>query len=214
MTAADRLRRRPRPRRTPIRGDEDLSVLIARAADGDRTAEDAFVQRTIDDVWRYCAHLLGPGAADDATQATFLRALRSLKNFRGDSSPRTWLIGVARNTCLDERRSLARRHRLVERITAQPVEALERVDRHGGTLELDELIDELSPERREAFLLTQVLGFPYDDAAQLVGCPVGTIRSRVARARVDLLALVGIEGDELGGTTGAGTVVPLARRHA
>ncbi len=181
----------------PIRGDEDLSVLMVRAAAGEAAAESAFVSRTIDDVWRYCAHLLGPNLADDATQATYLRALRSLNNFRGDSSPRTWLIGVARNTCLDERRSLARRSRLVARITAQPADAIDRHDSQGGTLELDELIDELSPERREAFLLTQVLGFPYEDAAQLVGCPVGTIRSRVARARVDLLALVepaGVDG--------------------
>lgn len=195
MRAADRLSRRRRLG-PPIRGDEDLSVLMVRAAAGDEAAEAAFVRRTIDDVWRYCAHLLGPNLADDATQATYVRALRSLGNFRGDSSPRTWLIGVARNTCLDERRSLARRSRLVARITAQPTDAIDRHEPQGGTLELDELIDELSPERREAFLLTQVLGFPYEDAAQLVGCPVGTIRSRVARARVDLLALVEPAGVE------------------
>lgn len=215
MSPVDRLRRGAR--RPPVRGDEDLSVLIARAADGDRSAEAAFVQRTIDDVWRYCAHLLGPNLADDATQATYLRALRSLKNFRGDSSPRTWLIGVARNTCLDERRSLARRSRLVDRITAQPSDALDPLDRHAGTLELDELIDELAPERREAFLLTQVLGFPYDDAAALVGCPVGTIRSRVARARVDLLAMVGdarARGEAPGAEDTSATVTALRRRPA
>ena len=194
MRAPGRLaRRRAHP---PLRGDEDLSVLIARAADGDRDAEDAFVARTMDDVWRYCAHLLGPGLADDATQATYLRALRSLKGYRGDSSPRTWLIGVARNTCLDERRSLARRHRLVERITAQPTESLDRTEQSDGGVELDELIDQLSVDRREAFLLTQVLGFPYEQAAEMLDCPVGTIRSRVARARADLLALVEAAADE------------------
>lgn len=195
MRAPGRLRQQ-RMAHPPIRGDEDLSVLMVRAAAGEAAAESAFVSRTIDDVWRYCAHLLGPNLADDATQATYLRALRSLNNFRGDSSPRTWLIGVARNTCLDERRSLARRSRLVDRITAQPAEALERNPHHTGTVELDELIDELSPDRREAFLLTQVLGFPYEDAAQMVGCPVGTIRSRVARARADLLALVDVDDEE------------------
>ena len=194
MRAPGRLaRRRSHP---PLRGDEDLSVLIARAADGDRDAEDAFVARTMDDVWRYCAHLLGPGLADDATQATYLRALRSLKGYRGDSSPRTWLIGVARNTCLDERRSLARRHRLVERITAQPTESLDRTEAPDGGVELDELVDQLSVDRREAFLLTQVLGFPYEQAAEMLDCPVGTIRSRVARARADLLALVEAAAEE------------------
>jgi RNA polymerase sigma-70 factor (ECF subfamily) len=184
-------RRRERP---PIRGDEDLSVLMVRAADGDREAEAAFVARTVDDVWRYCAHLVGPGQADDATQATYLRALRSLGSFRGDSAPRTWLLGVARNTCLDERRSLARRLRLVEKVVAQPPEAT--TPGAAASLpddvpvELADALAALSDDRREAFVLTQLLGFPYEEAAAAVGCPVGTIRSRVARARADLLELI------------------------
>lgn len=165
-------------------------MLIVRAADGDRDAEAALVARTIDDVWRFCAHLVGPANADDATQATFVRALRSLGSFRGDSSARTWLLGVARNTCLDERRSLARRMRLLERITAQPTDAIDRSQHTHGEVELDELLARLTDDRREAFVLTQVLGFPYEEAAIAVGCPVGTIRSRVARARRDLLAMV------------------------
>jgi len=189
-------RRRTHP---PVRGDEDLSVLIVRAADGDRDAEAAFVARTIDDVWRYCAHLVGPGQADDATQAAYVRALRSLHNFRGDSSPRTWLLGVARNTCLDERRSLARRLRLIDKVLAQPPEATTpgaAADLPGDVpVELAEALAGLSPERREAFVLTQLLGFSYEDAADAIGCPVGTIRSRVARARGDLLALVDENGE-------------------
>lgn len=185
---------RRRPRRSaaapPIRGDEDLAVLARRAAGGDPAAEAAFVARTIDDVWRYCAHLLGPAHADDATQATYLRALRSLGSYRGESSPRTWLIGVARNTCLDERRAYARRRRLVDRLADQPRDALDRQVTLGPSAEADELIDALSPERREAFVLTQLLGFGYEEAAAMVGCPVGTIRSRVARARADLLDAV------------------------
>ncbi len=198
MRAPGRLsRRREHP---PVRGDEDLSVLIVRAADGDREAEAAFVARTIDDVWRYCAHLVGPGQADDATQATFVRALRSLRSFRGDSSPRTWLLGVARNTCLDERRSLARRLRIVERVVAQPPEATtpgSAADLPGDLpVELAEALASLTTDRREAFVLTQVLGFSYEDAAEAIGCPVGTIRSRVARARADLLAHVADDAPE------------------
>jgi RNA polymerase sigma-70 factor (ECF subfamily) len=161
-------------------------VLVRRAAQGDTDAESAFVARTMDDVWRYCAHLVGAGQADDATQATYLRALRSLRNFRGDSSARTWLIGVARNTCLDERRSLARRTRLVERITSQPTDRFTHQEVTETTHDLEDLVADLGPDRREAFVLTQVLGFSYEDAADLAGCPVGTIRSRVARARKDL----------------------------
>ena len=171
------------------RGDEELSVLVVRAREGDEAARAAFVSRTIDDVWRYCAHLLDPGRADDATQATYLRALRSLGSFRGDSSPRTWLLGVARNTCLDERRASARRRRLLGRVTEaaerQPTASAGDLD----AVEGDELLAHLDPERREAFVLTQLLGFSYDEAATTLGCPIGTVRSRVARARRDLLAL-------------------------
>jgi RNA polymerase sigma-70 factor (ECF subfamily) len=160
--------------------------LVRRAANGDASAEAAFVARTMDDVWRYCAHLLGPGQADDATQATYLRALRSLRNFRGDASARTWLIGVARNTCLDERRSQARRTRLVERITAQPTERFTHQAEPEQAHDLEDLVTELGADRRDAFVLTQMLGFSYEEAAELIGCPVGTVRSRVARARRDL----------------------------
>ncbi|MCB1030240.1 MAG: sigma-70 family RNA polymerase sigma factor [Acidimicrobiales bacterium] len=173
----------------PIRGDEELSVLARRAADGDAQAEAAFVARTIDDVWRFCAHQLGPNQADDAVQATYIRALRSLKNFRGDSSPKTWLLGVARNTCLDERRALARRIRVLERVAQQessPAAASLDTDL---SPESEDLLNRLETDRREAFVLTQILGLPYEEAALAVGCPVGTIRSRVARARADLLEL-------------------------
>lgn len=194
---------RPNRSRLPIRGDEDLTQLALGAAAGDRSAEEAFVARTMDDVWRYCRHLVGPAHADDATQAAYLRALRSLGSFRGESSAKTWLIGVARNTCLDLRRTLARRTRLDERLEAQPRSSAD--DLHAGQLpvELDELLSQLTPDRREAFVLTQLLGFPYDAAADVIGVPIGTIRSRVARARGDLVALV--EADELGPGAGAAT---------
>ncbi|HWJ63055.1 MAG TPA: sigma-70 family RNA polymerase sigma factor [Acidimicrobiales bacterium] len=193
---------RPVRSNPPVRGDEDLTQLAVRAAAGERAAEEAFVARTMDDVWRYCRHLVGPEHADDATQAAYLRALRSLGSFRGESSAKTWLIGVARNTCLDLRRTLARRNRLDERLQAQPLPV--GGDLHAEQLpaELDELLAELAPERREAFVLTQLLGFPYDAAAEVVGVPIGTIRSRVARARGDLVALVaGPDGLDATGTT-------------
>ena len=129
----------------PIRGDEDLTQLAARAAAGDRAAEEAFVARTIDDVWRYCRHLMGPAHADDATQATYLRALRSLGNFRGESSAKTWLIGVARNTCLDLRRTLARRARLDEHLRAQPQAVSD--DLHAERVVVDRLLNQ-RPRRR------------------------------------------------------------------
>ena len=174
-----------------IRGDEDITALLVRAAAGERAAEEAFVARTIDDVWRYCRHAVGQAHADDATQATYVRALRAMGNFRAESSAKTWLIGVARNTCLDLRRSLARTYRLDERLQAQPVSAVDDLYAHHVPLEMEELLGRLTEDRREAFVLTQILGFSYDAAAELAGVPIGTIRSRVARARADLIELVG-----------------------
>jgi RNA polymerase sigma-70 factor (ECF subfamily) len=180
-----RNRRADRPR-AAIRGDEDLSELLTRAAAGERAAEEVFVARTIDDVWRYCRYAVGPSHADDATQATYIRALRSLGNFRAESSAKTWIIGVARNTCLDLQRSIARTYRLEQRLLTQPVAVVDELYAEAVPVEMEDLLGGLSEDRREAFVLTQVLGFSYDAAAELAGVPIGTIRSRVARARADL----------------------------
>lgn len=164
----------------------DLTSVALRAGRGDELALEVLVERTVDDVHRYCAHVFTTEAADDLTQATYLRALRSLSSYRGESSARTWLIGIARHVCLDEMRTRQRRGRLVTRLRAQPIETVAPADT--ASVELREAIDTLTPERREAFVLTQLLGFGYEDAAAVVGCPIGTIRSRVSRARSDLLA--------------------------
>jgi len=171
----------------------DLSTLAIRAGLGDAAATSAFVERTLPDVWRFCSHVLDADRADDATQATYLRALGSIHNYRGESSAKTWLIGVAHHVCLDEMRSRHRRTRLVERMTAQPQHGIDAQD--VGAIDLHRSIRALGPDRREAFVLTQVLGFSYEETATIVGCPVGTVRSRVARARTDLMpAAISVEG--------------------
>lgn len=166
---------------------EELTRLALRARDGDREALERFIRLSQGDVWRLCAHLGGRDEADDLTQETFLRAIGALASFRGDSSARTWLLVIARRTCVDSVRRAIRRRRLVERIG--PAD-LESPDLSGGT-DLDALVDNLEVDRRLAFVLTQVLGLPYAEAAEICGCPIGTIRSRVARARSDLIAWLG-----------------------
>lgn len=165
----------------------DLTSVALRAGRGDDLALEVLVERTLGDVRRYCAHVLGTDHADDLAQATFVRALRSLPSYRGESSARTWLIGIARHVCLDELRSRQRRTRLTTRLRAQPMDASTPADT--GSVELRESLAQLSPDRREAFVLTQLFGFGYEEAAAIVGCPIGTIRSRVSRARLDLLDL-------------------------
>ena len=145
---------------------------------------EAFVAATWSDVWRLCAHLGDRDRADDLTQETYLRVLRSLRSFRGDSPVRPWLFSIVRRVVADDIAARQRRRR-------EPVGAARDVPDHQGGVELAVLLEDLDEDRRAAFVLTQVLGYSYADAAQMCGCPVGTIRSRVARAREDLVAMLG-----------------------
>jgi RNA polymerase sigma-70 factor (ECF subfamily) len=164
-----------------------LDQLALAARDGDRNALEQFVARTQADVWRFCAQMMGREHADDLTQDTFIRAIGSMHRFRGESSARTWLLTVARNTCVDSIRRNTTRRGLIERLTRQAsIEAEVVAPSHD--VELDELVQRLPADRRIAFVATQVLGLSYEETAEIAGVPIGTIRSRVARARADLMA--------------------------
>jgi RNA polymerase sigma-70 factor (ECF subfamily) len=166
---------------------DELERIAADAATGDPLAAAALVRATQSDVWRLCAALGDRQAADDLTQETYLRAFGALHRFEGRSSVRTWLLAIARRVCADALRS--RRRRRVT-LVADEVELEAWAPVADGVAEgavVTDLLARLDPERREAFVLTQLLGLPYAEAAAIVGCPVGTIRSRVARARGDLV---------------------------
>jgi RNA polymerase sigma-70 factor (ECF subfamily) len=94
------------------------------------------------------------------------------------------VLSITRRTCADVIRRLQRQRRLLRRLAEQP-DADTTVD--GSAVELNELVARLDIDRRTAFVLTQELGLSYDDAAEVCDCPIGTIRSRVARARFDLV---------------------------
>jgi RNA polymerase sigma-70 factor (ECF subfamily) len=164
-----------------------LERFAVEAAAGDPLASAALVRATQTDVWRLCAALGDRDSADDLTQETYLRAFGSLHRFEGRSSVRTWLLAVARRVCADALRARRRRPTLV-RIDPAAVEVGDGVDRVGESAAVGDLLARLEADRREAFVLTQVVGLSYAEAAEVAGCPVGTIRSRVARARADLVA--------------------------
>jgi RNA polymerase sigma-70 factor (ECF subfamily) len=170
-------------------GVDELTRMALAAASGDRAAVAAFVRRTQPEVWRVCARLGDRAEADDLTQEVYLRALPALERFRADASARTWLLQIVRHVCADHVRRVGRRRRLAERLARR-----ERPDAveapRTGEVELDEAVAALDPGRRAAFVLTQVAGLSYAEAAEVCDVPVGTIRSRVARARAGLLEAI------------------------
>lgn len=171
---------------------DSLTTNAIAARDGDRDALQRFVRTGQVDVWRLCARLVGRDLADDACQDAMIRAIGALPQYRGESSARTWLLSITRRTCADTIRQRQRQRRLFDRITSRRIET-ESVPDH--FVELGDLVDSLDEDRRLAFVLTQELGLGYAEAAEVCGCPVGTIRSRVARARTDLLEQIDLPGD-------------------
>jgi RNA polymerase sigma-70 factor, ECF subfamily len=169
---------------------DELTVVARAAGRGDRGALARLVQQTQGDVWRLCAHLVDPAAADDLTQETYLRAIQSLAKFRGDAPVRVWLLAIARRACAAEIAARSKDRRLAARLEALPGAGLgsPSPEPHSQVV-ADDLMAALDPDRRAAFALTQMLGCSYAEAAVICGCPVGTIRSRVARAREDLDAM-------------------------
>ena len=162
-----------------------LTAAALRAGAGDDAALVTFVRLSQPDVWRLCAHLIGRAEADDLTQDVYLRAIPALPRFRGDSSARTWLLAIARRVAADHIAKL-QRHRRIEAAVEHARPATETPD-PGGRITLDMLVDSLTEDRRDAFVLTQALGLSYAEAAEVCGCEIGTIRSRVARARAELI---------------------------
>jgi RNA polymerase sigma-70 factor (ECF subfamily) len=144
------------------------------------------------DVWRLCAHLVDRQSADDLTQEVYARAFAALPRYRGESPPRVWVLGIARHVCVDEVRRRTRRRRLL-RSSPPPVTTTPDPT---GAVDLDHLLAGLDDDQRAAFVLTQVLGLRYAEAADALGCPIGTIRSRVARAREALAGALTTSEDD------------------
>jgi RNA polymerase sigma-70 factor, ECF subfamily len=175
---------------------EDVTRAAFAARDGDPAAAAWFVRATQADVWRLCAYLGSPRDADDLTQETYLRAFRALPQFAGRAGARTWLLAIARRACADNIREQRRRPPIDH--TANSAEPPAAPDASDGVA-LRAVLADLDPDRRQAFVLTQLVGLSYGEAAEVCGCPVGTIRSRVARARDDLVTALSVGAAEATG---------------
>jgi RNA polymerase sigma-70 factor, ECF subfamily len=170
--------------------DEWTRLALAARSSGDRHALESFVRATQDDVWRLCAHLGDRDRADDLTQETYVRVLRSLPLFRGDAPVRSWLFSIVRRVVADDIAARQRGRRHHSDVDHEGVRQGASPD-HQGSVTLEHLLGALDPDRRAAFVLTQLMGYSYAEAAETCRVPIGTIRSRVARARESLIALLG-----------------------
>ncbi|MGZ4673797.1 MAG: RNA polymerase sigma factor [Ilumatobacteraceae bacterium] len=166
--------------------DHHLRRLVAAAREGDDVAVRELVRCTQPVLWRLCSALGSDNDTDDLVQDTYLRALRSLSNYRGDGPVIAWLSSIARRVCADHIRGRVRQRRTIEALTRGADDR--RVTPPGNPTR--DLLKSIDRDRGEAFMLTQIAGLSYDEAAAMLDCPIGTIRSRVARARADLMAEV------------------------
>lgn len=171
--------------------DDDLS-LVPRAADGDELAFEVLIRRHTDAVWRLCFSMLRDrGAAEDAVQETFIKAHRSLSAFRADSSFKTWVLTIARRTCLDQVRRA--RHDVVslEEARQKRTQGIDEATR----VALEVAIGELPEDERQAFMLVDALGLNREEAARVLEIPASTLKSRLARAHERLVAAVGDQSE-------------------
>lgn len=186
--------------------DGQITDWALAAGGGDRDAADRFVRATYGDVRRFVAYLSSdaPGA-DDLAQETYLRAMSGLARFAGRSCARTWLMAIARRVVIDRHRAAAARPRTADTADWQTVAERAQPRHLPGFEESVAVLDalrRLEPARRQAFVLTQLLGASYAEAAAAAGCPVGTVRSRVARARRELAGQWRAEPAQAGPKTG------------
>jgi RNA polymerase sigma-70 factor, ECF subfamily len=157
--------------------------LVAGARRGDAQAFEQIVRGLLPDVFRLARHMVrDPHLAEDVAQDAFIRAYRGLKGFRGNSKFSTWMLRITRNAAVDSIRNRRRRQRLAEQMAPELVaDASMRVA-------VESAVAGLPDELREAFILIEVFGLTYVEAAEVLGARPGTLKSRMYRARKLLIA--------------------------
>jgi RNA polymerase sigma-70 factor (ECF subfamily) len=170
--------------------------LVRRVQRGERGAFDLLVLRYQHKVVKLVARMLrDPAEAEDVAQEAFVKAYRAIGSFRGDSAFYTWLYRIAVNTARNTMASRQRRPLDYEADLSESEQSVvESRMRHGDTPEAAALSDEihhtvngaieaLPEDLRTAIILREVEGLSYEEIAEAMDCPVGTVRSRIFRAR-------------------------------
>ncbi len=181
--------------------DRADQALVEAAQGGDAEAFGELADRYHSNVYGIVYRMCGADEAADLTQEIFLRALRALRKFQfhGDASFRTWLYRIAVNACINELRRRKRRAdvegpsldediateegtvaRTVPDETRSPHVLAERAEVRRA---VHMIVATLSPKHRAALTLVDLEQLDYEEAAETLGCPLGTLKSRLARAR-------------------------------
>lgn len=168
--------------------------LVRRCQGGEREAFDELFQRHQDKiynfVYRSCGHAEDAG---DITQRVFINVFRKIGEFKGDSAFSTWIYRIAFNQSVSFARG--RKQREVPLYTREDEPAAEPAEERSPSAPLEteetrrkvqQALDQLGEEDRNIILLKDLQGHSYDDIAEILGIPKGTVRSRLHRARMDL----------------------------
>jgi RNA polymerase sigma-70 factor (ECF subfamily) len=172
--------------------DRDDAVLLRRHVEGDSEAFGELVRRHRDRLWAVALRTLGdPDDAADAVQDALINAFRRARTFRGESAVTTWLHRIVVNACLDRIRYAAARPAVPWADDLDPPSVASDPARQAtARLDVEAALATLPDEQRVALVLVDMEGYPVAEVAQLLSCPVGTVKSRCARARARLLPLL------------------------
>jgi RNA polymerase sigma-70 factor (ECF subfamily) len=179
--------------------------LVRAFLGGDRDAFAALVERHERRVYNLAFRMLGnPEDARDTSQDVFLTCLRKLSGFRGASTFTTWLHRITVNACYDALRKRGR-ERLVgedEEELPEPPASSDLADEAALAVDVQRALLQVPEEFRVVLVMHDVQGTPYEDIAEALGAPVGTVKSRLHRGRVALAKALGrsFQGEHRGGS--------------
>jgi RNA polymerase sigma-70 factor (ECF subfamily) len=160
--------------------------LLARVVGGDRQAFELVMRNHEDRVFSVCIRILGDREkALDATQDTFLTVFRKASQFEGRSAVGTWIYRIAVNACYDQLRKTQRRptESLPEHVDPTDPSAEEAIESAALRPEIESALSQLPADFRNAVILADLEGLPLPEVADVLGVPVGTVKSRVFRGR-------------------------------
>ena len=170
------------------------SELLARLMAGEGPAFDELMRAHQDRVFAVCLRLMGSrDRALDATQETFLTVFRKASQFQGRSALGTWIYRIAVNACYDQLRKATRRRTesLPDHFDIADPRSMDQLTATEIRPEIERALETLSPEFRAAVVLADMEGIPLPEVSAILGIPVGTVKSRVFRARRRLAEVLG-----------------------